>query len=69
MGCAKCKMVEENVRKALGPNRKAEVVKVTSLDQILEYGVVSTPALVVDGKVRASGRVPTVEEIAKWLKK
>ncbi len=69
MGCAKCKQLEENVRKALGPNGKgAEIVKVTDLDQILEHGVMATPALVIDGKVKASGRIPDVQEIIKWLK-
>ena len=69
MGCAKCKMLEENVRKAVGQNGKGvEIVKVTDLDQILEHDVMSTPALVIDGKVRASGRIPDAVEIAKWIK-
>lgn len=69
MGCSKCKQLEENVRKALGPNGKGvEVVKVTDLDQIIEHDVMSTPALVINGKVMASGRIPDVQEITKWLK-
>jgi len=69
MGCAKCKQLEENVRKALGPNGKGvEIVKVTDVDQILEHDVMATPALVINGKVMASGRIPDVQEIAKWLK-
>ena len=68
MGCAKCELLEENVRKALGPNRKGvEVVKVTELDKILAHGVMATPALVIDGKVKCTGRIPGPDEIAKWI--
>ena len=67
-GCPKCKNVEENVKKALeGSNKKAEVVKVTEIGDIISYGVMSTPALVIDGKVKVSGRIPDAEEIKKWL--
>ena len=69
MGCAKCKQLEENVRKALGPNGKGvEIVKVTDVDQILEHDVMATPALVIDGKVMASGRIPSANEIMEWVK-
>jgi len=67
-GCPKCKMLEENVRKALAESgKKAEVVKVTEIDKIIGYGVMSTPAIVVDGEVKAYGKVSTPEEIKKWL--
>jgi small redox-active disulfide protein 2 len=70
MGCAKCKQLEENVRKALGPNTKGvEIAKVTDPDQIVEHGVMSTPALVINGKVKSSGRIPAPNEISGWLKK
>ena len=69
MGCAKCKMLEKNVRTALGTKRKnAEVIKVTDLDQILERDVMTTPALVIDGKVKCAGRIPNAAEIEKWIK-
>ena len=69
MGCAKCKQLEENVRKAIGSNGKGvEIVKVTDMGQILEHDVMATPALVINGKVMASGRIPDVQEIIKWLK-
>jgi len=68
-GCPKCKQLEANARKAAAEkNVKAEIVKVIQIDKIIEYGVMSTPAIVVDGKVKASGRIPEVEEIKKWLK-
>lgn len=67
-GCTNCKKLMENTKKAveeLGIN--AEVVKVEDLKDILAYGVMKTPALVVDEKVKAMGRVLTVEEIKKYL--
>lgn len=67
-GCPKCKMLEANVRKALEEaKKKAEVVKVTDIEKIMEYGVMSTPAIVIDGKVKSYGRVVDVSEIKKWL--
>jgi small redox-active disulfide protein 2 len=68
-GCPKCKQLEANARKAIEETKKkAEIVKVTEINKIIEYGVMSTPAIVVDGEVKASGRIPTAEEIKKWLK-
>ena len=67
-GCPKCKQLEANTRKALEDSgKKAEIAKVTEIDKIIEYGVMSTPAIVVDGKVKAYGRIPEAEEIKKWL--
>jgi len=67
-GCPKCRQLEENTRKAVeNITKRAEIVKVTDIDKIIEYGVMSTPALVIDGKVRSSGRIPEVEEIEEWL--
>ena len=68
-GCPKCKQLEANAKKALEEaGKKAEVVKVTEIDKIIGYGVMSTPAIVIDGEVKAYGRIPTAEEIKKWLK-
>lgn len=68
-GCLKCKQLETNAKKALEEQgKKAEVVKITEIDKIIECGVMSTPAIVIDGEVKASGRIPAVEEIKKWLK-
>ena len=70
MGCAKCKQLEANVRAALGNDGAGvKIVKVTDLDKIMEYDVMSTPALVINGKVKASGRIPAPAEIGGWLKK
>lgn len=68
MGCANCKKLEENARKAVSESGvDAEIVKVAEIDKIVAYGVMSSPALVIDGQVKASGRIPSVEEIKKWL--
>ncbi|MEM2977563.1 MAG: thioredoxin family protein [Thermoplasmata archaeon] len=68
-GCAKCRRLEENVRRALSEaGVQAEVVKVEDLDQIIGRGVMMTPALIIDGEQKAVGRVPGVEEIKKMLR-
>ncbi|MDV3428164.1 MAG: thioredoxin family protein [Bacillota bacterium] len=67
-GCANCKKLEENTRKAVEElGIEAEIVKVQDYKAILAYGVMKTPALVVDEKVKVMGRVPTSEEIKKYL--
>lgn len=67
-GCPRCKMLEANVNEALKKTgKKAEIVKVTSYEQIVSYGVMQTPALVIDGKVVSQGRLLTPEEIIKLL--
>ncbi len=60
-GCAKCTTLYENVKAALTElGKEAEVVKVQDIPSIMEYGVMSTPALVVDGQVKFSGKAPGV---------
>lgn len=67
-GCAKCKMLHEAVLKAVEESGvQAEVRKVEDIAAILEYGVMSTPALVKDGKLLVSGKIPTPKEIIAWL--
>jgi small redox-active disulfide protein 2 len=67
-GCPKCRMLEENARKAVAEKKvKAEIVKVTDIGKIMEYGVMSTPAIAIDGEVKASGRLISPDEIKKWL--
>jgi len=68
-GCPKCKQLEANARKAVEELKiKAEIEKITDIGKIVDYGVMSTPAIVVDEEVKASGRIPEVVEIKKWLK-
>lgn len=67
-GCAKCKNLYENVQKAVAESGKdAEVVKVEDIPSIMKYGVMSTPALVIDGQVKFSGKVASVIEIMAML--
>ena len=67
-GCAKCTQLYDNVRKALElAGREAEVVKVQDIPSIMKYGVMSTPALVIDGQVKFSGKLVTPEEIRRLL--
>ena len=68
-GCPKCIQLEKNVKEALSLlSIEANVEKVTDYQDIISYGVMSTPALVVDGKVLFSGRVQTPKAITKLLK-
>lgn len=69
MGCARCHDLEKRVRKALDEiGATAEVEKVTDIQKIMTYRVMGTPGLVIDGKVRSAGRLPSIEEIKTWLK-
>ena len=68
-GCSKCKTLEENAKKAIAQiGGFHEVKKVEDIVEIMNYGVMSTPALVVDGKVKSSGRTLTSNEIVELLK-
>lgn len=68
MGCPKCKLLFDNAKKAVEEaGIDAGIVKVEDMDRITEYGVMTTPALVVDGKVKVAGRVPSSDEIKKML--
>lgn len=67
-GCAKCKTLYENTKKALEESgTSAEVVKIEDIPSIMKYGVMSTPALVIDGQVKFSGKVASVAEIMGML--
>lgn len=63
-GCPKCNMLETNVKRVLTDlGLKAEVVKITSIDEMVERGLMSTPALAIDGELVVAGRVPSVVEL------
>jgi len=69
MGCAKCNQLAERTRdavKELGID--AEVGKVQDIETITNYGVLVTPALVVDGVVKIAGKLPKVQEIKELIK-
>lgn len=68
-GCPKCVKLSEHVHQAVARAGLADVMveKVTDIMEIMKFGVMMTPALVVDGRVRISGRVPNVDEIVEIL--
>jgi small redox-active disulfide protein 2 len=69
-GCAKCKSLLKNVEKAVQESGiEAEIIKVDSIQEIMDRGVMMTPALYIDGKSVMVGRAASVEEIKKMLKK
>lgn len=68
-GCPKCKKLAENAEaaaKQLGAEYKIE--KITDINEIMKFGVMMTPALAVDGQVKAAGRVMNIQEIEEILK-
>ena len=67
-GCPKCNKLEELSRKAADElGIEYEVEKVKDINQIMEYGVMITPALVVDGEVKVAGKLPSSQDIKKWI--
>lgn len=68
-GCTNCKKLEANTRKAVEElGIDAKIIKVTDIKEFMKYGVMKTPALVVDEKLKFYGRVLSSEEIKKYLK-
>ena len=68
MGCSNCNKLYQNALEAVKQSGKeVEVLKVEDIQKIADYGVMSTPALVIDGVVKVAGKVPKVEEIKKWI--
>lgn len=68
-GCPKCTQLAENARNAakeLGV--EYELVKVTNINDIMSFGIMMTPGLAIDGEVKVSGKVASVDEIKEWLK-
>ena len=68
-GCYNCQALEKNTKEAIEElgleNTKIEHVK--EIEKIIEYGIMSTPGIVINGKVMANGRIPEVDEIKNWL--
>jgi small redox-active disulfide protein 2 len=63
-GCPKCvKLAEVTQEAATQLGLEVEIEKVTDINRIVSYGVIMTPALVVEGQVKVAGRVPSVDEI------
>lgn len=69
-GCPKCKKLMELTQEAVKETGvSVEIGKVDKINDIMNYGVMITPALVVDGKVVVAGRIPSKDEIKKWINK
>lgn len=67
-GCSRCKQLLEVAREALAESGKsAEIDKVESIEEIMKFGVMSTPAIAIDGQVKSAGRIPSKQEIKKWI--
>ena len=69
-GCPKCQQTEKTVKEAVSESDVvANVEKVTDTMEIAKHGVFGTPAVVVDGEVKSVGKVPTKDEIKRWITK
>ena len=67
-GCPRCHEVERRTINVLAElNIGADVLKVTDIKKIMEYSIIGTPGLVINGKVVCSGRIPRPEEIKAWI--
>jgi len=67
-GCPKCRQLAANAEEAARDlGIEYELEKVTDINEIMEFGVMMTPGIAVDGQVKASGKVSSVAEIKSWL--
>jgi small redox-active disulfide protein 2 len=67
-GCAKCKTLYDEAAKAIAASGVVvELEKIEKIDAITKYGVMMTPALVVNEEVKSSGRIPPIPEIVSWI--
>jgi len=68
-GCANCTKAENIVKEAVAEaGIGAEVVKITDFAEMAKLGVLSTPAIIIDGKIKCVGKVPTKNEVVEWIK-
>lgn len=69
-GCPNCQKLEANVKQAVKEIglKDVQIEHIFDINKIVEYGIMSTPAIVFDKEVKAAGRIPDVEEIKSWLK-
>ncbi len=69
-GCPRCGATAENVARALKElGLEAAVEKITDIDEMVDRGVLQSPALIIDGKIVAQGRIPTVDQVKQLIAK
>ena len=69
-GCPRCQQTEQIVKEALSEaGMEATVEKVTDTMEIAGYGVMGTPAIIIDGEIKSVGKIPNKEDIIKWIQK
>ncbi|MCX7831801.1 MAG: thioredoxin family protein [Actinobacteria bacterium] len=67
-GCPNCRKLEETVKKALNEiNLQADIVLVKDVNEIVSHGVILTPGLIINDKLKCSGRVPKLDEVKEWI--
>jgi small redox-active disulfide protein 2 len=67
-GCQKCKKLYAEAEKAIAASSmKVDLEKVEKIEEIIKYGIMATPGLVIDEEVKSSGRIPQSNEIAVWI--
>ncbi len=67
-GCAKCKTLEQKVRQLNDTHTlNLEIEKVTDLQEIMKYGIMMTPGLVIDGKLKSVGSIPKDDQLLAWM--
>ena len=67
-GCPKCGAAEKAISEVAGELRAdVEVVKISDMDEIVSRGVMITPAIFVDGKLKSIGKIPSKKEIGNWI--
>ena len=68
-GCAKCKTLEERIRQLVAKHQlSVDIEKVSDLKEIMKYGIMMTPGLVIDGVVKSTGSIPKDDQLLSWMK-
>jgi small redox-active disulfide protein 2 len=68
-GCSKCKTLEQRVRQLVEKHQlPVEVEKVTDIQEMIKYGIMMTPGLIIDGVVKSVGSIPKDAQLLEWMK-
>lgn len=67
-GCSRCRKLDEKVRELVSKNNiEANIEKVTEIQEMINYGIMATPGLVINEKLKSSGIIPKDEQILSWI--